>query len=399
MRYIYRKHPSKLATLMVTFGAGSRVEFESKYPSGIAHFMEHVRFKGTKSYTAKDLLDITARSGGSWNAWTSEDLVSYHMTIPEENIETAFKCLSEIIIRPSFPKEELKKEQEVVCQEVRMYDDDIDSLVQQKMFASIFENSLAIPIIGTEESVRQITRKNIVDFNKEFYSKEHMLITLAAPNDHEHLVEKYFGIPDNTLLFPPKSKKIKYKKPKYQEVVKPEQLQNVISVGFAGSALRKATLKKRAAVKVFNTIFGGGDTSRLFLRVREDLGLVYGIGSYVVDGMDGSMMDIYTSTEPENTETVIGAINEEIEKMKADPPKNEDMERANNIILSSYYGSLDTSLSAANKTLVEEFFGQPAGSEFLAQIREVTPKEVQEVANDVFNCSQYLVVGTGKIAG
>ena len=158
MRYKYRRHPSKLATLMVTFGAGSRVEHNTEYPKGIAHYMEHVRLKGTETKTAKDLLRQTADAGGSWNAWTSDDLVSYYMTIPEENIEVAFECLSDIILNPIFPQDELTKEQEVVCQEIRMNNDEIDTLVHYKLMGMAFDNSLTIPRVGYEESVRSITR-------------------------------------------------------------------------------------------------------------------------------------------------------------------------------------------------------------------------------------------------
>ena len=396
MKYRFRKHPSKLATLMVTFGAGSRAEQDTDYPDGIAHYMEHVRFKGTDTKTAKDLLRQTADAGGSWNAWTSNNLVSYYMTIPEENIETAFQCLADVVLNPAFPQEELTKEQEVICQEVRMYEDDIDNLVHYKLMGMAFDNSLAVPIVGTEESVRSINREHLLNFNKEFYSKEHMFITLGAVSDHKHLVEKYFGVPDDTLLYRSQEKNVKYKTGGSDKVFKEGQLQDSISVCFGNPELRELARTNRADLKVFSAIFGQGDTSRLWMKVREDLGMVYGIGAYLNNNMDGTLYEIYTSTEPENTERVIKAIHEEIDTMLAKEPSEAELVRAKNMIRSATYRALDTSSGTINRMLSEEFFGHKTGSEFLADVDAVTAKDVHDIAFKIFEGTKYMVVGTGS---
>lgn len=392
---MFRKHPSKLATLMVTFGAGGRVEWNSKYPMGIAHFMEHMRFKGTDTKTATDLLKETANAGGSWNAWTSEDLVSYYMTIPEENIETAFRCLSDIVLRPSFPQKELIKEQEVVCQEVRMYLDDIDHLVHCKMMDAAFDNALTLPVVGREESVMAINRQYILDFNKEFYSPEHMLITLGANNSHDHLVDKYFGAPNDILLFPPGAEKVNYKNSAGHTVHKEGQLQHSIFIAFGSEDMRSAIIKERAKIKVFSSIFGQSDTSRLFLKVREDLGLVYGIGASCMHNMDGTLFAIYTATEPENSEKVITAIDGEITKITEELPSQEEIDRAKNVIRSSYYKMMDSSDSSLYSILNQEFFGYAIDSKFLAEIDEVTREDINEVAKKMFAGNRYQVIGMG----
>lgn len=396
MKYRFIKHPSKLATLMVTFGAGSRVEYNTMYPKGIAHYMEHVRFKGTKKHTAKDLLRQVADSGGSWNAWTSTDLVLYYMSIPEENIETAFRCLSDIVLNPIFPEYELIKEQDVVCQEIRMYEDDLDWLVYYQMINNVFENnSLTSSIVGTEESVNSITRDYVIRFNKEFCTNEHMLITLGASSDHIDLVEKYFNIPNDVLLYSAPATDIIYKRSSSDIIHKDGQLQDSISIGFAGESLRDASVKDRAKMKVFSTIFGSSDTSRLFTKVREDLGLVYGIGSYNDHHIDGSVYQICTSTEHKNRDKVINAIDEEIEKIKSSYPSSEELNRAKNIIRSSYYKSLDSSSSAVTQLVYKEFFNYTTGSKFLAEIDAVTIEDVYQIAQKIFAGNKYTVVGTG----
>lgn len=396
MRYRYRQHPSKLATLMVTFGAGSRVEHNTEYPAGIAHYMEHVRFKGTETKTAKDLLRQTADAGGSWNAWTSNDLVSYYMTIPEENIEVAFECLSDIILNPVFPQNKLIKEQEVVCQEVRMYNDEIDNLVHYKLMRMAFNNSLAVPIVGSEESVRSIDRNHLIEFNKEFYSKEHMLITLGACSNYDYLVEKYFGTPDDILMFLPPSKNTKYKDGNSAVVTKEGQLQNSISICFGNPNLRALAGTDRAKIKMFSAIFGGGDTSRLWMKVREDLGMVYSVGSYLNHNMDGTLYEIYTSTEPENSDKVIEAINKEINIICEMVPFENEIKRSKNIARSALYRTLDSSAGMTSQMISEEFFGHKTGSKFLAEIDAVTVDDVHEITQKIFEGTKYMVVGTGS---
>lgn len=395
MRYRFKKHPSKLATLMVTFGAGARVEHGTEYPAGIAHFMEHMRFKGTDTRSAKDLLRVTAEAGGSWNAWTSNNNVSYHMTIPEENIEVAFDCLSDIIKNPTFPEDEMLKEHGVVCQEIRMGDDQIEHLVDRRLMDIIFDNSLTSPICGSKESVCSITRQNLLDFNEEFYSSEHMLIILGASGDHRDLVEKYFGMPDDVLLFSGPAENVSYGPAATDKVFKEGQLQDYISICFGGQDIRELSIKSRAATKVFTSIFGSGETSRLWLKIREDLGLVYGAGSYLSHQMDGSIYEIYASTEPKNSETLIEAANEEIDRFLKDGATEQELKMVKNIIKSQFYITMDTSYGVSSMVIPEEFFGFTVGPQFLTEIEQITLKDVQDVAKKIFSGTRYIVIGTG----
>ena len=142
MKYIHKPHTSKLASLIISFPAGSRVEYQAPYPKGIAHFMEHYRFKETTEFNSKDLTRFVAYYGGMSNAFTSCDLVNYHITIPEENIEHGIKALTQIAFHPTFPEHELQKEKDVVCQEVRLCEEEIDDAIAKNMNSKIFKNSI-----------------------------------------------------------------------------------------------------------------------------------------------------------------------------------------------------------------------------------------------------------------
>lgn len=392
MKYQFRQHPSKLATLAVTYGGGRRAE--RNVPEGIAHFMEHFRFKGTEKYTSKELTRLVAFHGGSWNAFTSDDLVSYHISIPAEKVEEACEYLSQITLHPTFPEDELEREKEVVCQEVRMYEDDISALVHWDMMGSIFSNTLARRIVGTEDSVRSITRDDLERFNRDIYSPEHMLVSLSAPDDRLDLVEKYFGIPDDILVYPAKDVNPKYAPGFSHKVYKDGLIQQTLVVAFAGEGMYD--LAKRPVGKVFNAIFGGGSDARLFDRIRDDMGLVYGIYSSMQHNMDGDVFSIGTETDPENVSKVLETVDEEIVKISSELVADEELQRAKNRIRSSEYRGLDSSESACFKSVYEEFYGLESGSKYLADIDAVTAEQVREFAQNVFSKNKYTVIGLSE---
>jgi len=378
-----------MATLAVTYGGGRRAE--RNVPNGIAHFMEHFRFKGTEKYNCKELTRLVAFHGGSWNAFTSDDLVSYHISIPSEKLEEACEYLSQITLHPTFPEEELEREKEVVCQEVRMYEDDIGSLVHWDMMGKVFNNSLAYNIVGTEQSVRSITKADLEKFNQDVYNREHMLFTLSAPDDREDLIEKYFGIPDDVLVYPPRDISPQYASDFSSKVYKDGLIQQTLSIGFAGDGMYD--LSMRPVGKVFNAIFGAGSDARLFDRIRDDMGLVYGIYSSMQHHMDGTIFTIGTETDPENVSTVLETVDEEIERISHELVTSEELQRAKNRIRSSEYRAVDSSEGACYKAVYEEFYGFESGSSYLANIDAVSAEQVRDFAQNVFSKNKYTVVG------
>lgn len=385
-----------MATISITYGAGSRVEFKNKYPAGIAHYMEHMRFKGTDRFSAKDMARQIAQVGGDWNAFTSEDIVNYHIELPEENIEKGFELLAEIALKPTFPDEEAKKEIEVVCQEIRAYDDDMGDSVYRALYSRVYNNSLASPIVGTEESVRSITKEHLLEFSKEFYDLDKAVLVVASQQNYQHLAEKYFGNISQVFSIPPPADKVEYADSFSHSFIKEGFKQHTIVVCFGSEEVRQLPKTKRAAAKVFNQLFGGGADARLFMRVREDLGLVYGIYSSFQHDFDGSLFMIRTSTEPENSEKVLEATDEVINDMLTNPPSEEELVKAKNMIKSQYYRSLDTSNDAAMSALSEEIYGYVGGTKFIGEIENVTVDQVMEVAKIIFGSNRYTVVGKGE---
>lgn len=396
MKYKFIKHPSKYTTLMITFGAGGRVEYKTKYKPGISHLHEHMIFKGGENCNFRQITESIANAGGNTNAWTSNDLVSYLIQIPEENIEVAFKNLSEMTLRSIFPQKELDKEKEVVCQEVRMYNDMIEELMDASLKKRAFSNSLENPLIGTEESVRAITRQDLLDFKQQFCTKDHMLISLAAPTDYGNLVEKYFGTPDDIWIKLPRPEAVLYGSGSSDRVIKDGQIQNSINISFGSNKLIDSVSDRRHVHSVFNTLFGSGMASRLFMSVREELGLVYSIGSSLDYNFDGTLYQIHTQTDPENSDNVISEINRQIDIICNEEPKEEELLRAKNKIRTKAYSRQDTSIGSLTETLSAECYGFKMGDKYLEDIDSVTASDVKDLVNLIFSGNKYITIGSGK---
>lgn len=395
MKYMYRKHSSKLATLMVGFGAGSRVEHGSKYPRGIAHLTEHMLFKGNANNTSKQLKQRLANLGGSSNAATSHDMVYYFITIPEENLDKGAEILAEMVLRPDFPEEELQKEREVVCQEIRMYDDDIDSLIYKRLNERTFNNAAKIPIIGFEDTVRSITRQNLLDFYQEFYGSDNRAVVLVSSQDHIDTLSKYFGQDDGKLVCIPRSKSIEYAGGFDDKVIKEGHIQNTITINFGSQSIFDLS-DFETQTEVFNRVFGAGDVSRLFMRVREDLGLVYGIGSYFAQSLDGSLYTITTLTEPANESKVIAAVNEEIDRMLKEPATQDELQMAKNKLKTRLYGTCDTSFGTGSLALSELFLYGKTVEQLLNELDKVNVDDVTRIAKIIFDSNKYTIIGTGE---
>jgi len=393
MIYRYIKHPSRLTTIEVAFDGGMRAEYSKKYPNGTAHFMEHLRFKGGEKYSPRQFLEGTARIGAQWNAFTSEDLVSFHITVPEENVELAFDHLSQIALHPIFPEDEMEKERGVVRQEVRMYKDDIENINCEEMLSGIFTNFLSLPIQGTEASVDTITRQHILDFNKDFYNNQRA-VCVVGQNDHRELVEKFFGTIDSDFNLLPTSK-VKYAPSFNRAEIKEGFEQSSLIISYGGEQVEQMA-QNRASVKVFNYIFGGGVDSRLWIKIREDLGLVYGIGSYLQETLEGSLFAISTLTQKKNIEQIVEETSKVIQDIKESHINEDELIRAQNMIKSSLYRQTEGSCNVSNREIRKIIYGTMDAEELIKAIDEVSIEDVSDVASSIFSGPCYVQKAVGN---
>jgi predicted Zn-dependent peptidase len=184
-----------------------------------------------------------------------------------------------------------------------------------------------------------------------------------------------------------------YAAPFTQRIEKEGQLQNIIRIAWGGSGLDDEALHHRARLDVFSGVLGRGGASRLYLKIREELGLVYGIGCGFDDNMDGTLFEIGTATEPENEAVLLKEVDQEIERIQDTMPTEEELVCAKNGIKSGEYRAADSSYATALKVGDEVFYGDLGTDDYLAAVDRVTAEDVCEVAKKVFSGNRYMVIG------
>ncbi|MGL5150143.1 MAG: M16 family metallopeptidase [Clostridium sp.] len=288
---------------------GSRNESEEL--SGISHFIEHMFFKGTKNRTAKKIMEEIENVGGQINAYTSKEGTCYFVKALNTHLELSLDVLSDILLNSTFNEEEIEKEKGVVLEEINMTEDLPEDVLEDLVSEVIYGNSsIAKPILGTKDKVSLLTRKKILDFIDEKYTPSNSVISICGKfNDDEvkDLIEKYFGQWKTN-----KPNIVKYDASYvhsgtgyiYKDI---EQLH--INLALKGLEIGH---EKGYALTLLNNIFGGGASSILFQKVREELGLCYSIYSYAHQYMGAGSVNIYTGLAKSQAPKALEVINREL---------------------------------------------------------------------------------------
>lgn len=262
-------------TVLVLFAAGSR--YEDIKINGIAHFLEHMFFKGAKKYkTPKDVSLAVDRLGGMFNAFTDKEYVGYYIRLASEHVETAFDILSDMLLYPTFPHEEIDKERGVILEEMNMYQD----APAQQIFWDFERHMLGNqPIgwdeIGTKKLITTVTQDDFNAYKESFYTPDNMVVSVAGnvtPEQVQHLTEKYFGemrgekkrsyVSFDEALISEKKVSIRVK----------DTDQAHLMLGIRGTTLHE---KERVIQKIISIVLGGNSSSRMFQHLREEKGLCY----------------------------------------------------------------------------------------------------------------------------
>ena len=299
-----------MVNIRVDVNAGSCSESPKEY--GIAHFLEHVMFKGTAKRTAKDIKKGAARIGGKLNAWTSFDQTMYHITALKEEFESAFELLSDLFLNPIFPEKEIEKERIVILDEIRRSEDRPASLLHHKMSGRSWSHNIDHRILGLQENIERISREELISWRNRYYSGENIQIAFAGDITEQQVinaVSRYFFSSHET------------EKVSYPEVMFRGGEDNFYKDGITATyffmAYPALPRKHNDHVKqqVMAYVLGGHASSLLFERIREEMGLVYGIGATVLNVETFNSLSIGTSSKPDNIGLIEGVIKEIIEAL------------------------------------------------------------------------------------
>ncbi|MFT7433934.1 MAG: putative Zn-dependent peptidase [Alphaproteobacteria bacterium] len=297
------------ASVGIYVRTGSRAETQNN--NGVAHFLEHMAFKGTTTRTSEEIAREIEDVGGHINAYTSRETTAYHLKVLKEDLPLAVDILGDILQNSTFDKEEIEKERLVILQELGQSIDEPDEIVFENLQKMTYpDHPMGRSILGTEETVKGISADDLTGFMAEHYTADNMILSAVGNIDHAELVtlaEKHFSGLKNGL-------KDSYTAPEYTggDVVEHRDLEQVhVVVSYEGFSIMHPAYY---AANIWVAILGGGMASRLFQEVREKRGLAYSVYSYLSNHSDCGTFGIYAGTGKDSVDELINVIDTEIEK-------------------------------------------------------------------------------------
>jgi predicted Zn-dependent peptidase len=325
----------------IVVGTGSGHEVEQH--AGISHFIEHMAFKGTKKRTAFDIASEFDAVGGRMNASTGKELTTYYAVTLDKHMDVAVDVLSDIFLNSIYDQKEMELEKGVIVEEIKMYEDTPDELIHDFFTEVIYHgHPLGRPTIGSEKSVRSITRDNMIDYTKELYTPDNTIIALAGNVEHEYackLIEPAFSVMRGKL--PPRKKHeptiMKAEKFRHK---KTEQVH--MCLGTNGPS---QVDEDRYAFSILDTVLGGSMSSRLFQEIREKRGMAYAIYSYNGALKDCGLYVVYAGTSKENFPKVVDLTIAEFNKVKKNGITKAEMERSKEHLKGSLVLGLESTSS------------------------------------------------------
>ncbi|MCB9057374.1 MAG: insulinase family protein [Calditrichae bacterium] len=376
--------------------AGSR--YESHLQKGLAHFIEHMVFKGTKSRTALEIASLLEKYGGQLNAFTGKEETCFYLHTIDSHLDEGVEILADMVCNPSFTENDIKLERQVVLEEISaVYDapeEYIFDLFQEKIFA---DQPMGYPILGDRESVKKFNRNSVKEFWKEYYQPSNIILSVTGNVDHNTLTdmaEKYFVFDSETSI-----KSCEKASPLERNffVLNRPVAQTHICMGNKSASYYD---ENRYDFMAISTYLGEGLSSRLFQVLREKYGYAYSVYSFLDFYMDTGVLGFYIGTDPSNKNKAMEVLFAEFEKFRARMPEQEVI----NMIKDQLIGRFLLSLESTYKRMVrlaknEMYFGKYIDSEaVIHSIEKISAQSVFNAAQTFFDRDKFttVVITPGK---
>ena len=383
-------------TIGVWLTRGSRHESDAR--SGIAHFVEHMLFKGSHTRTAEDIAQSIDSIGGQLDAFTAKEYASYYIKVLDEHLPLAVDLLSDIVLRPAFAAEEIEREKKVILEEIKMVEDTPDDLVHEVFTQYFWEgHPLGRPILGSKETVEALTQDALREYFSGAYVGSNIIVSAAGNIEHakvRDLIQRAFGAVkregDPLNGTPPRVLS--------QVITRTKEIeQSHVCLGTTSYPQRH---DDRYVSYIMNTVLGGSMSSRLFQNVREKRGLAYSVFSGLSAYRDAGNLTIYAGCADDAIEEVVDLCVVELKALKTTPVPESELRRAKDHLKGSLMLSLENTASRMSHLARQEiYFNRHFGlDETLAGVESVTAEDVQRVANELFGGGQLAatVVGSGS---
>ena len=375
------------------FDVGSRDEPEDL--AGTSHFLEHLLFKGTGSRSAREIAEAVDAVGGDVNAFTGKEYTCYYARVLDADLPMAVDVLSDMILNSVIDPDELESERNVILEEIAMHEDAPDELVHDLFFRSMWDgHPLGRPVLGYNETIGRVARDQVAGYWRERYAPTNLVVAAAGRVDHDDLVRRVDSIfsradgvkTTRTGAAPAARSGV--------NVFKRPTEQAHIMIGT--EALRRGH-PDRHALTLLDSVLGSGMSSRLFQEVREKRGLAYSVYSYRSMFADTGTFSVYAGTLPQNAETVMEIVSNEIEAVVRDGITPAELARAKGNVKGSLVLSSEDPGSRMNRLGRQQVTTGEILSidELIARFDALTMDDVRRVANDVLEEARFAITVVG----
>lgn len=394
LQIVHRKTTSPVVYVGIMVGAGTRHELPNE--NGMAHYIEHCVFKGTQHYTARQIINHIEGIGGEINAYTTKEETTFYAATLRQHFRTTLHLLAEMVLRPTFSQKETDKEVTVILDEIESYNDSPSELIYDDFENMIFEgSSLAMPILGTKKTLRRISKSPDIALNwmQQHYRSERMVLFVlgnvttqqvisaaekellaSSPIANSEASHSPQGV-QYPIAAPAASNTRLYRRHTHQTHI------------MLGSHAYPIGHPKQLTMYLLNNILGGGSmSSRLYLSLREKHGLVYNIDSQAVPLSDTGYWNIYLACEPQHKEQCLELCHKELKQLRDTTLTSAQLQRAlrqlEGQMAISAENQENNALAMAKQMLYHHH--APAWQETFAKVQQITPTQLQDVANEVF---------------
>ncbi|CAF1819465.1 M16 family metallopeptidase [Bacillus subtilis] len=382
VRIVLENNPTvRSVAIGVWIGTGSR--HETPEINGISHFLEHMFFKGTSTKSAREIAESFDRIGGQVNAFTSKEYTCYYANVLDEHANYALDVLADMFFHSTFDENELKKEKNVVYEEIKMYEDAPDDIVHDLLSKATYGNhSLGYPILGTEETLASFNGDSLRQYMHDYYTPDRVVISVAGNISDSFIkdVEKWFG------SYEAKGKATGLEKPEFHTeklTRKKETEQAHLCLGFKGLEVGHERIYD---LIVLNNVLGGSMSSRLFQDVREDKGLAYSVYSYHSSYEDSGMLTIYGGTGANQLQQLSETIQETLATLKRDGITSKELENSKEQMKGSLMLSLESTNSKMSRNGKNELLlgKHKTLDEIINELNAVNLERVNGLARQLF---------------
>ncbi len=395
------KIPLDTNSITVFFLVNTGSRYENKQAEGIAHFFEHMVFKGTHKYkTQKELFERLDTIGAKYNAFTSHEYTGFYIKTIPKHIHLALDILSDMLFMPLLRQEDIDKEKHVIVEEYNMYKDSPSGRIKDMFYFHFFKRPLGHKIIGTKSNILSFTSKDFKKFLDAWYHPENMIIAIAG--DKNVLLED--NIDEIVSLYIKKYARDKqFKKDinnfllddpyrdEYFSFEKRDIEQTKFIVAWPSFNIKD---KRKTALNLLSLIFGGYSSSKLFQELREKRGLCYYVYSNEIYFRDGGALSVEAGVNPSSVTTSLEVIMNEAKKLKQGNFGQKELDMAKDNMIGTWILSMENSSFVANYYAFKKMFENelPTIKDMEQRIQAISLDEVKEIANLVFSQKPKLVL-------